>query len=140
MAIRRCWAIADPLAFEYIRHHEGWADLNTIIRVERECRLPNKTTHETAYYISNLPPDTERLLAATRHHWAIENSFHWVLDVTFNEDASRIRSGDAAQNMAAFCALALNLLKQDHSKGSLKQKRFRAALDEDFLFRLLSQV
>lgn len=138
--IRRCWAIADPLAFEYIRHHEGWADLTTIIRVERECRLPDKTTRETAYYISSLPADAQRLLAATRHHWAIENSFHWVLDVTFNEDASRIRSGDAAQNMAVFRALALNLLKRDVSKGSLKQKRFRAALDEDFLFKLISQV
>lgn len=138
--IRRCWAIADPLAFESIRHHEGWADLSTMIRVERECRLADKTTRETAYYISSLPADAERLLAATRHHWAIENSFHWVLDVTFNEDASRIRSGDAAQNMAVFRALALNLLKQDDSKGSLKQKRFRAALDEDFLFSLISQV
>lgn len=138
--IRRCWAIADPLAFEYIRHHDGWADLNTIIRVERECRLTDKTTRETAYYISSLPADAERLLAATRHHWAIENSFHWVLDVTFNEDASRIRSGDGAQNMAVFRSLALNLLKNDDSKGSLKQKRFRAALDEDFLFNLISQV
>ncbi|MEM6528921.1 MAG: ISAs1 family transposase [Chloroflexota bacterium] len=138
--IRRYWAIADPLAFEYIRHHEGWADLNTIIRVERERRLPDKTTYETAYYISSLPADAMRLRAATRHHWAIENSFHRVLDVTFNEDASRIRSGDAAQNMAVFRALALNLLKKDDSKDSLKQKRFRAALDEDFLFSLISQV
>jgi len=138
--IRRCWAIADPLVFEYIRHHDGWADLNTIIRVERECRMPDKTIHEIAYYISSLPHQAQRLLAATRHHWAIENSFHWVLDVTFNEDASHIRSGDSPQNMAVFRALALNLLKQDGSKESLKQKRFRAALDEDFLFNLISQV
>jgi len=109
--IRRCWAIADPLAFEYICHHEAWADLNTIIRVEREHRLPDKTTCETAYYISSLLADAERLLAATHHHWAIENRSHWVLDVTFNEDALRIRSGDSAQNMVIFRALALNLLK-----------------------------
>jgi hypothetical protein len=68
------------------------------------------------------------------------SSFHWVLDVTFSADDSRIRSGESAENMALLRAVALNLLKQDTSKGSLPQKRLRAAMDNDFLLHLLTQV
>lgn len=63
-----------------------------------------------------------------------------MLDVTFREDDSRVRSGDSPQNFVILRHLALNILKQDNSKASLKQKRFRAALDDQFLFQLLSQV
>lgn len=138
--IRRCWAIADPVAMEHIRHYEGWTDLQTIVRIERETHIAEQATQDTAYYISSLDNDAQRILEASRHHWAIENSFHWVLDVTFREDDSRIRSGDAPQNMAVLRTLALNILKRDTSKGSLKQKRFRASLDDNFLFQLLSQI
>lgn len=138
--IRRCWAIADPIAMEHIRHYGGWADLQTIVRVQRETRTTAKTTHDTAYYITSLTPDAQRILAATRHHWAIENSFHWVLDVTFGEDLSRIRIGESSENMAVLRTIALNLLKHDKTKSSLKQKRFRAAMDNAFLFRLLTQI
>jgi predicted transposase YbfD/YdcC len=138
--IRRCWAIDDPIAMEHIRHYEGWTDLQTIVRVQRERRLGDNISQETVYYISSLPNDARRILQATRHHWAIENSFHWVLDVTFREDDSRIRKGDSPQNMAVLRHLALNILKQDDSKASLKQKRFRAGLDENFLLQLLSQI
>lgn len=138
--IRRCWAIADPLAFDYIRHYEGWADLQTIVRVQRERRLTHKVEHETTYYISSLPHHAPLLLNAIRSHWGIENSFHWVLDMTFGEDDSRIRTGDSPQNMAVLRHLALNILKNDKSKGSLRQKRYKAALDDTFLSQLLFQV
>ena len=138
--IRRCWAISDKLAMEHIRHYEGWVDLQTMVRVQRETRTTEKTTHETAYYITSLPHDAQRILDATRHHWAIENSFHWVLDVTFGEDLSRIRIGESSENMAVLRTIALNLLKQDKTKSSLKQKRFRAAMDNSFLWQLLAQV
>ncbi len=138
--IRRCWAIADPLAFEYIRHYTGWCDLQTLVRIQRECRQNGVTTRETAYYISSLSNQAARLLEATRHHWTIENSFHWVLDVTFREDDSRIRLGDSPQNMALLRHIALNILKRDPSKASLKQKRFRAGLDEPFLLNLLTNI
>ncbi len=136
--VRRCWVIADPLAFEHIRHYDGWPDLQTIVRVQRERRSPDRVEQETAYYISSLPPNAHQLLQATRQHWGIENTLHWVLDVTFNEDASRIRKDNGAQNFAALRRLALNLLKQDITKGSLKQKRYRAALGESFLLQLLT--
>jgi predicted transposase YbfD/YdcC len=138
--IRRCWTIADPVAFEYIRHYEGWTDLQTIVRVQRERRLPDKVQQETAYYISSLPPNAQQILEATRTHWAIENCLHWVLDVIFREDDSRTRKDNSPQNMAVLRHIALNILKQDASKGSLKQKRYRATLDDSFLFQLLAQV
>ncbi|MEO0598602.1 MAG: ISAs1 family transposase [Chloroflexota bacterium] len=137
--IRQCWAISDKIAREHIRHYEGWADLQTIVRVQRQTHSGDKITQDTAYYISSLAPDAQRLLEATRHHWAIENSFHWVLDVTFGDDLSRIRVGDSAENMAVLRTIALNLLKHDTNKSSLKQKRFRAAMDNDFLAQLLTQ-
>ena len=138
--IRRCWAVADPLALEYIRHDAGWADLQTSVRIQGETRLNGETSSETADYLSSLPNRAAQLLEATRHHWAIENSFHWVLDVTFREDDPRIRVGDRPQNMAVLRHLALNILKRDTSKASLQQKRFRAGLEADFLFHLLTQV
>lgn len=137
--IRRCWAVSDPLAFEHIRHYDGWVDLHSIVRVQRERRSGEQVTHDTAYYISSLPADPARLLQAVQHHWAIENSFHWVMDVTFSEDRSRIRNEESAENMAVLRSIALNLLKRDPSKSSLRQKRFRAAMDNDFLLHLITQ-
>ena len=110
--------------------------MRTIVRIERERRLADKT--ETAYYISSLPNDARHLLTVIRAHWAIENSFHWVLDVPFGEDASCIRLGHAPQNMTILRHLALNILKADTSKGSLRNKRYKAALDDSFLFSLLA--
>jgi predicted transposase YbfD/YdcC len=136
--IRRCWAVADPLAFEYIRHHDGWADLHTIARVYRERRFPDLVEKETAYFISSLPPLASVILDASRHHWSVENSLHWTLDVTFREDDSRIRKDNAAHNMSLLRRLALNIIKQDPSKGSLRQKRYQAALDDSFLIQLLA--
>ncbi|WP_119072832.1 ISAs1 family transposase [Aggregatilinea lenta] len=126
--IRRCWAISDPLAFEYIRNDEGWTDLQTMVRVQRERRLPNKSAIDTAYYISSLPAEAEPLPDATRFHWAVENSLHWVLDVIFREDDTRVRVGHAAHNMAILRQLALNIIKRDSSKGSIRTKRFRPGL------------
>ena len=72
-----------------------------------------------------------------RGHWGIENRVHWVLDGTFREDVSRIRSRDAPQNMGVLRHIALNLLRQEPSTGSLKTKRFRAALNDEYLARVL---
>lgn len=140
LEIRECWTISDPLAFEYIRNYQGWADLQTILRVRRERRLTHGTETNVAYYISSLPPQAELLLAATRYHWAVENSLHWVLDVVFHEDVSRIRAGSAAYNMAILRQFALNILKKDTSKGSLRTKRFKAGLDTSFLEQFLLQL
>jgi predicted transposase YbfD/YdcC len=123
-----------------IRHYDGWADLQSIVRVQRERRLPDHVEQETAYYISSLPPNAQQLLDAIRQHWGVENSLHWVLDVTFREDDSRIRKDNADQNFAVLRHIALNILKRDTSKASLKQKRYRAALNDSFLLQLLTQI
>lgn len=137
--VRRLWAIEDPLAFDYIRHYEGWTGLRSLIMLQRQRRLDDQYQTDTAFYISSLPADAPRLLQAIRDHWSIENTCHWSLDVVFREDASRVRIGHAPQNFALLRRLALSILKQDTSKASLNQKRFRAALDDDFLLHLLSQ-
>lgn len=138
--IRRCWVIDDPLAFDYIRHFEGWADLNSMVRVQRERRVADTIQQQTAYYISSLEAvDAHTLLAATRYHWAVENSLHWVLDVVFREDQSRIRAGHAAHNMAILRQMALNVIKKDTSQGSIRTKRYKAALDTAFLDQLLDR-
>jgi len=137
--IRECWVVADPVAFEYIRHYEGWTDLQSIVRVKRTRKFADKIEQEVAYYISSLPPVAALILHATRSHWTVENCLHWVLDVIFREDDSRIRLGNSSQNMAVLRNIALNILKQDKSKSSIKQKRYRAALDDDFLLNLLTQ-
>jgi hypothetical protein len=77
------------------------------------------------------------LAEAVRWHWWIENSLHWVLDVTFREDDSRIRKGYGAENMATLRRLAISLLKRESTKQSIATKRLMAAWDDDYLFRVL---
>lgn len=104
-----------------------------------ERRLWNKTTYEVRYYISSLSSDAQVLSQAVRSHWGIENSLHWVLDVTFAEDQSRIRKDNAPQNFAVLRHLAVNLLRQEKTvKSSIAQKRYRAALDNNYLVRVVA--
>ncbi len=82
-------------------------------------------------------PSATAFAQAVRGHWGIANSVHWVLDVTFREDHSRVRTGNAPHNFAVVRHIALNLLRQEPSKGSINTKRFRAALDEQYLRKVL---
>ena len=75
---------------------------------------------------------------AARGHWAVENSCHWVLDVVFKEDDSRVRAGHAAENFATLRRIVNNLLQQERSvKRGVKAKRLKAALDENYLLKVL---
>jgi predicted transposase YbfD/YdcC len=107
------------------------------LRIERITTRGDKITHETHYYISSLQADAAVLLQAVRDHWGIENRCHWVLDVIFNEDASRTRVRNADDNLALLRKIALNLLRQHPSKAALKRKRYLAALNEKFLEDIL---
>src|SRR5258708_24473317 len=138
--IRDCWVVSDPLAFEYIRHYEGWPNLRSIAKVVRQRVLADSSSTETAYYISSLDSDAQLILACSRGHWAVENSLHWVLDVAFREDAARYRQENGPENFALLRKLALNLLRQDKTvKIGAKGKRLRAALDPAYLRHLLNQ-
>lgn len=101
----------------------------------------NKTTHQVHFYLSSLEANAEKIASAIRSHWGIENSLHWTLDVTFSEDKSRIRKDHSPENFALLRRLAVNLLKQEKTfKGSLKMKRYRAAMDNNYLVQILSSA
>ena len=117
-----------------------WAGLRSMGKVEATRTVNGKTSVECRYYISSLSADAERLAEAVRGHWGIENQMHWVLDVAFREDESRIRMGHAATNMGIVRRIALNLLKKDASvKLGVANKRLKAAWDEDYLLKILLQ-
>jgi predicted transposase YbfD/YdcC len=133
---RQVWAV--PLSqVPDLPTHRKWRGLATLVMVKRERQLWNKITHEVSFYITSLAADATLLAQAIRSHWGIENSLHWVLDVTFREDPSRIRTGHGPENMGLLRRLALNLLNREPSKQSLKQKRYRSAMDNDFVIQVL---
>ena len=135
---RRVWTV--PLAAMGKLHQvRQWAGLQTIVMVKRVRRLWNKTTRETMFYLSSLPCDAQRIGRAIRVHWGIENQLHWVLDMTFGEDASRIRTAYAPQNMALLKRLAISVLNQERSKKrSIRQKAKRAAMSPDYMLEVLA--
>lgn len=133
---RQVWAVSIDQC-PALRGAKQWKGFTTIVMIRRERHLWNKTTIEICYYISSLGADATALAEAIRSHWGIENSLHWVLDVTFGQDASRIRTGHGPENMAVLQHLCLNLLQQEPSKQSLAMKRYSAALDHNFALKVL---
>jgi len=116
----------------WLERASPWTDLRSVIEVTRTIHRGTTTREETSYYITSLTEDSQALAAKIRRHWHIENGQHWVLDVIYKEDDSRIRVGDAPQNMALFRRFALNLAKLSSEKDSLKGKLKRAAWDDAF--------
>lgn len=113
-----------------------WKGLLSIGQVITMTQTGDKHSSEVRYYILSRPPRVKEFAASTRSHWSIE-SMHWVLDVVFSEDASRLRNGAAAENYSFLRKFVISLLKRDTSPGSLKGKRKRAAWNTDFLEKLL---
>lgn len=117
---------------------EGWEKLRTIGQVITIIERDGKETSEIRYYLSSLEPGVKRFAKAVRSHWSIENSLHWVLDVTYNEDQSRVRERRLAENLARLRRLAIGLLKRHPSKHSLKGKQQIAGWDHTFLAAILN--
>jgi len=118
-----------------------WPDLSSIGMVISERTEDGKTTREVRYYIASLDSDVVEFSRVVRAHWAIENSLHWRLDVTFREDASRQRTGHSARVFTLFRKLALNSLNQERStKRSVRAKRKQAARNPDYLLKVLTSV
>ena len=135
---RQVWAV--PAAGMGPLHPiEPWVGLKPIVMVRRGRHLWNKITRETMIYLTSLPCDAARIGRAIRTHWGIENQLHWVLDVTWGEDKSRIRRGHGGENMALLHRLAISALNQETSnKRSLKQKAKRTSMSPDDMLTVLA--
>jgi predicted transposase YbfD/YdcC len=115
-----------------------WKDLETVVRIVAKRTIGKKTTTETRYYISDEKIDKPKYFnGLARGHWGIENHLHWHLDVTFNEDKCRARSKNAPLNLSTFRKLALFLIEKKKDKLSLKKRRYKAALNDDYLLEVL---
>jgi predicted transposase YbfD/YdcC len=133
--VRRYWT---TLATETLRTKEQWRGLQTLGMVESERSLNGETTLEQRYYILSVPNDARTFGTSVRAHWGIENVVHWVLDVAFREDMSRIRMDHGPENFALIRHIALNLLQHEHSfKGSVKTKRLKAGWNNAYLAKVL---
>src|SRR5271169_6093960 len=124
----------------WLQEDHKWPGLAAVGKVVRIREMADKTTTETAYYLLSTPMTPERFGEVVRSHWAIENRLHWCLDVTMNEDQMRNRMDHAPQNLAILRHMALNLIRTETSKGSLRKKFRRAAWSDSFLAKVLAQL
>jgi len=134
---RRCDILnAEDTAF--LLKTKAFPHLKSVVRITATRTVKEKTTVEQRYYLSSLAPDAKRLEAAVRSHWSIENSLHWVLDVSFNEDNIRVRNHNAAFILTSVRHMAVNLIKQvKRKRQSIKGMRKAAGWSDDILKEIL---
>ena len=119
---------------------EKWPKLSTLVMGKFRRETGGKTTEFIRYYISSLPSkDVERLGQSLRGHWGIENGLHWVLDVTFGEDANRTRRGNGAENLSILRRMALGMLNQVKGKKTISNVKFQAAVDPNFRTKMMNK-
>jgi len=120
---------------------DEWRGLKSLVRVDRERIMGDKTTHERVYYISSLSPENPELIASiARRHWEVE-SLHWRLDVVFRQDKSRYRDRNGARNLAAIRKIVLNALSKETSiKGGLATRQCAAAFNPDYRENVLQNL
>lgn len=138
--IRKLWVMpVSQLGGLY--QQEQWAGLQSVVMVYRRRYLWNKITEETQFFLTSLPCEGQRIGRAIRAHWGIENQLHWVLDVTFGEDDSRIRTLHAPENFTLLRRLAISALNQETSSPrSVSQKAKLAAMNSDYMMKVLASV
>ena len=138
---RRYWTIKEPDYLKYLDPNGEWQDLRSVGMVEAERIIQGKVSRETRYYLSSKSGEAQEFAQAVRSHWGVENSLHWVLDVDFREDDSRVRQGYAAENFAVIRRLALNLIKREPTfRKSVKGRRLAASWSGEYLLRVLTSI
>ncbi len=120
------------------KHH--FAGLAAVARIEAWRGVAGKTSHRAYHVVLSQRFSAARVLALVREHWGIENHLHWPLDVVFHEDLCRSRKDNAPRNLAVIRHIALNILRANPNKTSLRLKRRRAGWDDAFLLELLTHV
>lgn len=136
---RQCWTI-DVALYDF-PNLSKWKNLKTISATVNTRQIGDKIEQDTKFYISSLAPCAKKILTAARKHWGIENSLHWVLDMTFREDESRIRAESSPENLAIIRHIALNIVKLDTSlKASVKRKLLRSSLDDEYRYTVMKQA
>jgi predicted transposase YbfD/YdcC len=135
---RECWATEKIEYLSLIRQHQQWKGLKSIVCIVSQRQIGENLEVKTRYFISSLPANAQAILKAKRSHWKIENQVHWVLDIAFREDESRVRKDHSAENLAILRHLALNLLKKEQTaKGGIHAKRLQAGWNNDYLLTIL---
>jgi predicted transposase YbfD/YdcC len=135
---RECWAIDNEEYLSFLRKRDSWKGLKSIVRIVAQRQIGEKIEIQTRYFISSLSADASAILKAKRDHWKIENQVHWVLDIAFREDESRVRKDHGPENLAVLRHMALNLLKNEKTaKGGIHAKRLQAAWNTDYLLKIL---
>lgn len=134
--VRRLYSVSNV---DWLTAIDAWPGLRSLVCVERERTEDGKTSVERVHYITSIPAHHVRRLARIiRGHWSVENALHWSLDVSFDEDACRIRSGDGPENFALLRRIALVLLRREKSmRAGAPTKQFRAAADPRYAVRVL---
>ena len=133
---RTCWQTDD---IDWFEDRDKWAGLRSVCMVESVVydKSTRKTTSETRFFISSLPVDPKRALEAIRAHWGVE-AMHWILDMDFDEDRSRARREDLAENLAMLRHVVMNVLRLDKSVfGGISVKRKELTWDDDKLLKLM---
>ena len=125
---------------EYLYQDDLLPYSRSIIKVSSERIMKEKTEREDRYYVSSLIISSEEFAKCIRGHWSIENQLHWHLDVSFNEDKSRVRTGNGPENMAVIRKLALQTLIQMTDKSSVKRRRLKAAWNNDYLIEVIQNA